>query len=401
MRHALLLICLLCSSAVAQTTLVFRSHDPSTGYYYEIRCDEDFNRFAHVYQSRSAALGKYVFKSEVNIYSVFHTPDTKYLIINHGSGSYGNVAVVFSHEAGKHKPFISESSYRSMVEAGLQKVHPEFVGWNLYHLYAPIRDVRGTEAILYASGDFIKDKPDGDLQQKQFKGVFLGIDLISRKARLLEENEELKTWFRGLSDSDASYGSGFFISERHILTNAHVVKEAKRVSVGYGNRESWAEVVARSDKFDLAIVMLPESAMQGIPVPLANTAPELGEKVRAFGYPLPSVQGFTIKLTEGNISGKFGLRDNPLHFQCTAPIQPGNSGGALLNDKNELIGVAVATLNKVAVAEATGHIAENVNLGIHLDVVREFLSEQKFQLKRNEQQKFNPDKSCVQIISHK
>lgn len=384
-------------SLLAQNRLGFRSHDAQLGYFYEARYDEA-GCFLHVYRNRADALGKPVFKSDVNIYSAFHTPDAKFFVVNHGSTRYGNVPVVFREAVPGAKPYISESEFRGIVDTCLKKIYPEFKGDNLHCLYSPIRDIRNGEALIHASGDFDFDPPRGGLHRNQFKSLFLAMNLANRTIRRLDEKDGPKSWYRGLPDRDATYGSGFFVTERHILTNAHVVGDAKRVSVGLGNKETWADVVGVSKDFDLALLTIAPNSLIGVPVSLATSAPELGQRLRAYGYPLPQVQGYTMKATDGTISGLFGALDNPLHFQTTAPMQPGNSGGALLDEHNQLLGVAVAALDKIVVAKATGTLPENVNFGIHLDVVRRFLDAQRVTLEPKKDTKFDPEQSFVQVI---
>ena len=285
------------------------------------------------------------------------------------------------------------------MDSGLKKIYPEFKGGDLYHLYSPIRDIRDGEALIRASGDFTFETPSGGLRQKQFKALFLAMNLAQRTIRPLNEQDGPKSWYRGLPAHDATYGSGVFVSERHILTNAHVVRGAKRLAIGLGNKETWAEVVAVSQDFDLALLTVATDSLQGVPVSLAPGAPELGQKVRAYGYPLPTIQGYTMKATDGTISGLFGILDNPLHFQTTAPMQPGNSGGGLLDEKHQLVGVAVASLDKIVVAKATGRLPENVNFGIHLDVVRRFLESQNIVTEAKLNLKFDSEQSFVQVIN--
>jgi S1-C subfamily serine protease len=382
----------------AQQPLEFRSHDSRLGYFYEVRRNEDYHSVLFVYRNRADALGKPVFESSVNIFSAFHTPDAKFFVVNHGSGSYGNVAVVFREAFPGAKPYISESEFRSIMSKGLQKLYPQFKRWDLYHLYSPIRDIRDGEALIRASGDFTLDIPNGRLRQEPFKALFLAMNLTTRTIRPLADQEGLKSWYRGLPDRDAAYGSGIFVSEHHILTNAHVVGDAKRVAVGLGNKEAWADVIAVSKDFDLALLTIAPNSLTGVPVSLAPAAPELGQRVRAYGYPLPMVQGYTMKATDGTVSGLFGMLDNPLHFQTTAPMQPGNSGGALLDEHNQLLGVAVASLDKIVVAKATGALPENVNFGIHLDVVRRFLEAQHVTSKPRKDSKFDPEQTFVQVV---
>ncbi len=388
------------ASFIEQHPLQFRSHDSRLGYFYEVRWDHDYHRLLFVYRHRADALGRPVFVSEVNIFSAFHTPDEKFFVVNHGSCGYGNVAIVFRRASPDERPYISEADFRGIMDAGLKNIYPELEDGALYHLYAPIRDIRDGTALIYASGDFIFESVDGKMRQEQFKGVFVALNLEKRVIIPLAQQDGLKSWYRGLPNSDAAYGSGCFITKQHILTNAHVVADAHRVVVGLGNKETWGEVIAVSKEFDFALIVIAPKSLLGVPLVLASSAPQLGQQVRAYGYPLPPIQGYTLKATDGIISGLFGLHDDPLHFQFTAPIQPGNSGGALLNEENELLGITVASIDKLSIAEATGVLPENVNLGIHLDVIRRFLGDHHVSMEPlGEALTFDPEQSCVQISS--
>jgi hypothetical protein len=71
-----------------------------------------------------------------------------------------------------------------------------------------------------------------------------------------------------------------------------------------------ADVIATSKDFDLCLLALPENSLMGVPVCFAATQPTLGEKTRAYGYPFPKIQGYTIKVTDRTVSGLFGLMDD-------------------------------------------------------------------------------------------
>lgn len=385
----------------SKQSLLFRSHDLKLGYFYEARIHESGQRYLYVYKNRADRLGDPVFETGALIHSAFHSPDEKYFVVHHGSASYGNVPVIFQKAIPNSLPYISEREYRVIVENGLKQIYPQFSSGCVCHLYAPIRDIRDGEALLYASGDFVSLQDKGGFGQKAFEGVFLALNLESKTIRSLEKAQGLQSWYRGRRDNTASYGSGFFISGRLIITNAHVAGSATQVAVALGNREARANVIYISKDYDLALLEVAENSLESTPLTIAKQF-NLGQRVRVFGYPLPMYQGYTLKVTEGIISGLFGLMDDPLQFQITAPIQPGNSGGAILNEKNQLVGVAVSTLNKISIAQSTGSIPENVNFGIHLDIVRRFLQEKQISITKTDSKKtiFDPERSCVQVIVH-
>jgi S1-C subfamily serine protease len=144
-------------------------------------------------------------------------------------------------------------------------------------------------------------------------------------------------------------GTGFVVhGDGYLITCAHVVADATKVEVAVGGRAFAGTVLAVDHDNDLAIVRVPA---RGLPtVPLGNSdAAELGQEVRALGFPLSSVLGDNIKATRGTLSG-INRKDGRKVFQIDASINPGNSGGPLVNESGAVIGVNSAKLAGVAVS---------------------------------------------------
>jgi S1-C subfamily serine protease len=99
----------------------------------------------------------------------------------------------------------------------------------------------------------------------------------------------------------------------------------------------------------------------------------LGEDILVAGYPLRGLLG-GMNVTTGTVSSTSGLGGDARYLQITAPVQPGNSGGPLLDGAGSVVGVIVAKLDAMAVAKATGDIPQNVNFAIKSAVARSFLS---------------------------
>jgi hypothetical protein len=102
-------------------------------------------------------------------------------------------------------------------------------------------------------------------------------------------------------------------------------------------------------------------------------AVRLGESVVAFGFPLAGSLSLEGNVTTGNVSALAGLRDDPAYVQVTAPVQPGNSGGPLLDDAGNVIGVITAKLDAISIAKRTGDIPQNVNFAVKANVLESFL----------------------------
>ena len=99
----------------------------------------------------------------------------------------------------------------------------------------------------------------------------------------------------------------------------------------------------------------------------------MGDKVFTIGYPHTRIMGFKPKYTEGVISSLTEIRDNPTVFQTTVPIQPGNSGGPLFNDKGEVVGLTTSSLSLLAI-ESMGAVPQNVNYAVKSSFVKNTIS---------------------------
>jgi S1-C subfamily serine protease len=89
-----------------------------------------------------------------------------------------------------------------------------------------------------------------------------------------------------------------------------------------------------------------------------------GESVVAFGFPLPGLLSSEGNVSVGILSALSGIGDNPHELQISAPVQPGNSGGPLLDANGRVLGVVVAKLDAVKVARITGDIPQGVNFAV-------------------------------------
>jgi Trypsin-like peptidase domain len=172
-------------------------------------------------------------------------------------------------------------------------------------------------------------------------------------------------------------GSGFAVSPAsHIVTNAHVVEQCKSLRVLAGAQQASAKVIAVNPGADLAVLQTTLRVPKTIAL-RAQPALRLGESVIAFGFPLSGSLSQGGNLTTGNVSALAGLRDDPEYIQMTAPVQPGNSGGPLLDGGGNLVGVITAKLDALAIARRTGDIPQNVNFAVKAQVLEAFLQANK------------------------
>lgn len=155
--------------------------------------------------------------------------------------------------------------------------------------------------------------------------------------------------FDDIPYAPVSSGSGIVITEDgYILTNAHVVDGAKKLSVGfYGDSESEAVVVGVDKKSDLAVIKVNRTGLTPAQIGTSSTL-EIGEEVALAG----AGGGFENTVTYGHVTGLGREIDTDYISSATisciqsdAALNPGNSGGALVNMYGQVVGVAVALMN--------------------------------------------------------
>ena len=168
-----------------------------------------------------------------------------------------------------------------------------------------------------------------------------------------------------VGERPSSSGTGFVVAEGRVLTNNHVAAECSRLVLRNAAGARLPGRVAAADRRrDLALIAVPVEVGPALPFRDGPTV-RRGESVVTYGFPLSGLLSSGPTLTTGDINALAGLRDNPANFQISAPVQPGNSGGPLLDSQANVIGVVVSKLNAVQVAQITGgDIPQNVNFAV-------------------------------------
>jgi S1-C subfamily serine protease len=141
----------------------------------------------------------------------------------------------------------------------------------------------------------------------------------------------------------AASGTGFFVSRTgHIVTNHHVIDECKVVKVNYTGDEIEAKILARDKTNDLAILQVKITPKKVFSV--SNEDVSLLEDIIVAGFPLGKRVSAAIKTHKGNVTALAGFGDNYSNFQTDATINEGNSGGPVMDQKGNVVGVAVALM---------------------------------------------------------
>jgi len=162
----------------------------------------------------------------------------------------------------------------------------------------------------------------------------------------------------------AASGTGFFVSTKgHIITNNHVIDGCDNNKLSFEGKEIEALVLAVDKKNDLAILKAEVNPKKVYSV--ATEDASLLEDIIIAGYPLGKKVSAAIKTSKGSITALAGYGDNYSEFQTDAALNQGNSGGPIMDQKGNVVGVAVANYGKQAGVES-------FNFGIKSSTLRTF-----------------------------
>ena len=172
--------------------------------------------------------------------------------------------------------------------------------------------------------------------------------------------------------AQVSTGTAFSVAPQLLVTNHHVITGCSKLSVVTPEGRRAASVVSAEASIDLALLRV--FGMRGAVASLRTPrSVALGETISVFGFPLAGTLSSSGNFTGGLVSSLQGLRNAAGEIQITAPVQPGNSGGPVLDASGLVVGVVQSKLDAVRAAALTGDMPQNVNFAVSLNVLADFL----------------------------
>lgn len=174
------------------------------------------------------------------------------------------------------------------------------------------------------------------------------------------------------TQASSSSGSAFFVTPNFLLTNDHVVKDCGAdIRVRYPNRD-WhkATVSGRDETNDLALM---HTDLESLEIATFRLRSQIGEPVAAYGFPYAGLLSSGGNFTTGTVAALSGMNDDSRFLQTSTPVQPGNSGGPLLDMSGSVIGIVEGQLNALTMMRFADSVPQNVNFAVQAPIAVNFL----------------------------
>jgi S1-C subfamily serine protease len=171
----------------------------------------------------------------------------------------------------------------------------------------------------------------------------------------------------------ASSGTGWLAAASKVVTNHHVVSGCRGLRVQSPRGAGSARLVGYDRGNDLALLDVPTLADVKPATLRATGAATLGEQIMFAGFPLRAFVSDELHVSTGIVSALAGPKGDRRYIQLGAAVQPGDSGGPVMDGSGQVIGVVTGTLNPAPVERATGLTPQNVAFAIRGERVRRFL----------------------------
>ena len=287
-----------------------------------------------------------------NIYLV-HKSGTQFnrMMINSSSGYFDSGYSMGAYEKNSSNLYTGRDSYAEWQES--------------YYPSTPFRNA-------YTEKKLVKrDSCNSRLLLNSFNSLTLHcLNAYTYKATRVWP-EKLNTEISGGSSKEkgrrAASGTAFFVNSKgNIVTNNHVIEGCSGpIKVLYNRKDYEAKIISKDGNLDLAVLSSDIKPNQYLK--LSKKSGDKLDRVVAAGYPLGYKISDELKLSAGIVSATKGWKDNINEFQIDAALNPGNSGGPVVNDAGNLFGVAVAGLAD----------RQNLNFAIKSKAVKDFLDVNK------------------------
>lgn len=169
-----------------------------------------------------------------------------------------------------------------------------------------------------------------------------------------------------LLGESTSSGTGFFVAPDLLITNQHVIDSADVITVVYKGQDYIGDVMLSNEEYDIALIRTPFTVDSYFDF---SNQYSLASDIYVLGYPLSDLLGSDVRVTTGSISSMSGLDGDTNFVQISAPIQPGNSGGPVIDEEFKVIGMATSSLSDLYLLDKASTVPQNVNFAIKSQLI--------------------------------
>ncbi|GAB3917837.1 S1C family serine protease [Larkinella terrae] len=211
----------------------------------------------------------------------------------------------------------------------------------LWQTYRPILAVAASVALITTFGTLmlIRQYQSSHKQQEQYSMMRRDLQAIRRSQNAILQDLNARERALQINPGQVA-GSGFLLSpDGYLVTNTHIIQDADSVYIQSTRGDIYkAKVVYADNKYDLAILQIHEDSSfrvkAALPYGFEAAPSDLGERVFTLGFPREEVV-----YGEGYLSSQTGYRGDSTAYQVAISVNPGNSGGPLLDEKGNVIGI--------------------------------------------------------------
>jgi len=192
-------------------------------------------------------------------------------------------------------------------------------------------------------------------------------------------------------------GTGFAVTDDgQIVTNHHVIEGCGHLEAIIGKaRIAKVDVLAVDPVVDLALIKV-DHRFEAVAPFRVDPPVKLGEPIVVAGYPMRHVVSTSFTVTTGVVSAMAGIDDYPGELQISAPVQPGNSGGPLLDRAGNVIGIVSAQLDEWYAVNAVDAMPQNINFAVNGIAVQTFLDQNHVKFVRRSSDEEQPTEAIAE-----
>ncbi len=234
--------------------------------------------------------------------------------------------------------------------------------WSLKREFINGSDVPG---IVAGGNNYVYNFPELEVKEK-----------VAEKPKETPKKKKPKKQTEQKSNDEKIYsvgsGTGFFINRSgHIVSNNHVIDSCNAVKLHYKGKVTPVTILATDRSNDLSLMKVDTKPDDVFPVAINDA--NLLDDIFVAGFPFGKTVSSSVKVTKGVVSALTGIANNYSNIQIDAALQPGNSGGPIINKEGNVVGVAVAKLDYKIILKNYDTIPEGTNFGIKSSTVQQFI----------------------------